>query len=123
MLSTWIEQFLQDFRFGARILWKAVVLSATAVFLIALVIGGNTTIYSMIHALITKPAPEVHAKRLVTLAVAGRPWDGFHSFPDFMEYSKATTVGPMLATGNQFFTLTLDDATYALIGASVTPSY
>ena len=36
-----MEHLFQDLRFGSRILWKSSGLSATAVILIALVIGGN----------------------------------------------------------------------------------
>src|SRR6478736_2604587 len=42
-----LEQWLQDARFGTRILWHSPGLSAAAIFLIALVIGGNATVYSM----------------------------------------------------------------------------
>ena len=123
MISAWFEPLLQDFRTGFRILWKAPALSATAIFLVALVIGGNTSIYSMIHALITKPAPGVEARDLVTLAVANDPSDGFHSFPDFVEYSKAKTIGPLVATETERFTLSLGGGSFALIGAGVTPNY
>ena len=53
---TWLEQARQDLRFGARILKNSPGLSVTAAVLIALVIGINTTIYSMINALVTQPA-------------------------------------------------------------------
>src|SRR3954471_1936595 len=56
---TWtaLEQLAADLQIGARVLWRAPALSATAIVLIALVIGGNTTIFSMVHAVLTKPAP------------------------------------------------------------------
>src|SRR4029079_16078353 len=58
---TWtaVEQLATDLQIGARILWRAPTLSATAIVLIALVIGGNTTIFSMVHAILAKPAPGV----------------------------------------------------------------
>src|SRR6266404_1385266 len=46
-----LEQLFQDLRFGFRILTKSPALSATAVTLLALVIGGNTTIFSMVHGI------------------------------------------------------------------------
>src|SRR5436309_1624170 len=49
---TALEQLAADLQIGARILWRAPALSATAVVLIALVIGGNTTIYSMVHSIL-----------------------------------------------------------------------
>src|SRR5262245_356561 len=60
---TTIEQLLQDLRFGARIFRHAPGLSGTAILLIALVIGGNTTIYSIVNALLVSPAPGVTAAR------------------------------------------------------------
>src|SRR5918993_1355432 len=54
---TWLEQLVQDLRFGARILWKAPAVSLTAVTLIALVIGGETTPYPNVPLLLTSPAP------------------------------------------------------------------
>src|SRR5689334_634914 len=46
---TWttVEQFLQDFRFGFRILWRSPGLSATIAVLVAMVVGCNITVYSM----------------------------------------------------------------------------
>src|SRR5688500_11706546 len=52
---TWttLEQFFQDIRSGCRILTTAPGLSAAAVLLIALVIGGNTTVYSIANGFIS----------------------------------------------------------------------
>ena len=56
---TWarLEQVLQDLRFGARILTRSPGLSATAAILIALVVGINTTIFSMVNGIVRRPAP------------------------------------------------------------------
>ena len=70
---TWLEQARQDLRFGARILKNSPGLSVTAAVLIALVIGINTTIYSMINALVTQPAPGVNPEGLVRIAIPERP--------------------------------------------------
>ena len=53
-VSTTFEQLVQDLRIGCRILTKAPAVSATAVILIALVIGGNTTVFSIAHGIISK---------------------------------------------------------------------
>ncbi|HMF94431.1 MAG TPA: permease prefix domain 1-containing protein, partial [Vicinamibacterales bacterium] len=60
---TWtrVEQLIADGQIGARVLWRAPALSATSALLIALVIGGNTTIFSMVHGILAKPAPGVAA--------------------------------------------------------------
>src|SRR5215210_4876543 len=67
-VSTRLEQVLQDVRFGFRILTKSPAVSATAIALIALVIGGNTTVFSIAHGILRKPTPGVHAGDLATVS-------------------------------------------------------
>ena len=67
-VSTRLEQCLQDLRFGCRILTRSPGVSLTATVLIALVIGGNTTVFSIAHGVLTKPSPGVHAPRLATVS-------------------------------------------------------
>src|SRR5688572_21472742 len=69
------ERLFQDLRFGFRILINAPVLLVSAVTLVALVIGGNTTVYSIAHAIISEPAPGIRAGNLVTVSWVRR--DGF----------------------------------------------
>ena len=124
---TWtgVEQLIADGQIGARVLWRAPALSATSALLIALVIGGNTTIFSMVHGILAKPAPGVAADRLVTL---GWVTDGEEhpggSFPHYLQVAAAsTTVRPMLAFDFQRFILTTRDGSYAIQGATVSTSY
>ena len=124
---TWIrlEQVATDLQIGARILWRAPALSAAASVLIALVIGGNTTIFSMVHGVLAKPAPGVVADRLVTL---GWVTDGEEhpagSFPHYLQVAAASkTVSPMLAFEFQRFVLTTRDGSYAIQGANVSTNY
>ena len=49
-VPTGVEQLFQDLRLGCRIFYAIPGLSATAVLLIALVIGGNTTVFSIAMA-------------------------------------------------------------------------
>ena len=75
------EQVLQDLRFGARILTRSPGLSATAAILIALVIGINTTIFSMVNGMVRRPAPGITAEDLVKIALADQPGNGYSAFP------------------------------------------
>jgi predicted permease len=124
---TVVEQLLQDLRFGARILWHAPGLSATALTLIALVIGGNTTIYSMVNSLVVSPAPGVTAARLVALrhVEPGNALpDPFTSFPNYEHYARsATTVRGLAGWSTERLTLGMDTGNYALYGGLVTPNY
>jgi len=124
---TWtaIEQLAADLQIGVRVLWRAPALSAAAIVLIALVIGGNTTIFSMVHSILAKPAPGVAADRLVTL---GWVTDGDEhpdgSYPNYLYVSAATTtLRPMLAFAFNRFILTTGDGSYAIQGVTATASY
>src|SRR5260370_36142570 len=59
---TAIEQLLQDLRHALRIFVQSPLFAAAAVLLIAVGIGGNTTIFSMVNAIINKPMPAVLAR-------------------------------------------------------------
>src|SRR6185503_2461608 len=118
------EQVLQDLRFGARILTRSPGLSATAAILIALVIGINTTIFSMVNSTVRRPAPGVTADDLVRVAIADQPGIPFFSVPDYLEYRKQTkTLRALTASTNRRVTLTTDRGSYAVFIAAVEANY
>src|SRR5688572_7446921 len=119
-----VEQLLQDLRFGVRILTRSPGLSATAAILIALVIGINTTIFSMVNSTVRRPAPGVTAEDLVRIALADRPGAPFLSFPDYLEYQKQTqTQRALTAYTNRRVTLTTGRGSYAVFIAAVDANY
>jgi predicted permease len=125
---TWtdVEQLIADVRSGLQILTRSPGISVTAITLIALVIGGNTTIFSSVHALLTKPAPAIAARGLVSLGwcVDRQPVHPVDSYANFVDVAaQARTVRPLLGFQFERFTLTYRDGSYALHGALVTPNY
>lgn len=124
---TWVEQLLQDLRFGARILWHSPGVSATAVVLVALVIGGNTTIYSIVHNILTTPASGVEAERLVFVGQVSPDSDRFGpymSYPNYLDYAaQSRTVRQLSGWSNERLTLGTDSGSYAVYGALVTAAY
>ena len=124
-VSTTLEQLVQDLRIGCRILTKAPAVSATAVMLIALVIGGNTTVFSIAHGILSKPAPGVHATGLATLSWVAEDGGiethaGHRVFAHFQEQGTALQI---VAMDFQRVTLTHDNGSYAARAGIVSPNY
>src|ERR1041385_9062490 len=63
--------FLQDLRFAVRTLRKAPLFTAVAVFSLALGIGANTAIFTLINQLILQLLPVQHPEELVLLTARG----------------------------------------------------
>jgi putative ABC transport system permease protein len=69
--DTWgfvkMESLLQDLRFAARVLVKDKTFTAVVVLTLALGVGANTAIFSVVNELLVRPLPFPEAERLVML--------------------------------------------------------
>jgi predicted permease len=129
--ASWGTRFsllARDFRHSARALRKSPGSSAAVAILFALGIGVNTTIYSMIHGVLTKPAPGVTADRLVSFGVSRNDHamdPGENSFASYLQYiDSIRSFESIAASVVERFNMTVrDGSSYRLRGELVTGNY
>jgi putative ABC transport system permease protein len=93
-LARCLNDFLADLRFGLRQLMRSPVMSAACVFTLALGIGANAAIFSVVHAVLLRSLPFKDADRLVDLTeYKARGVDtGGVSYPSYLAWKEQNTV-------------------------------
>jgi hypothetical protein len=61
----WLEQLFQDVRYGLRVLHRNPAFGAIVILTLALGIGVNTAVFSVVNSVLLRPLPYPNANRLV----------------------------------------------------------
>jgi putative ABC transport system permease protein len=96
-----MNTLLQDIRFGLRMLLKSPSVSIVATIALALGIGANTAIFSVVNAVLLRPLPFPSPDTLVSLFETDTRRGqerGSHSYPNFMDLRAQNTVFERVAS-------------------------
>jgi len=122
-----MQTFLQDLRFGFRMLRRSPGFSVLAILCLTLGIGTNAAVLSWIEGILIRPYPLVaHQDRMFALNATTRGENGYTglSYPDFLDYEKSSTLFESFIvdriTGT---TLSVGDRAERASGAIVSANY
>lgn len=90
----WIEHFIRDLRYAARMSRRTPLFTAVAIGTLALGIGANSTIFTFVESILLRPLPVRNPKQLVSLN-----WGGMVniSYPNYIDFRDRNTAFSHLA--------------------------
>jgi putative ABC transport system permease protein len=94
-IFAWLEQFVQDIRFGVRNLSKSPGFTALAVLSLALGIGASTAIYSVVYAVVLNPFPYKDVDTLMSVKVWEPGKQGYrtgYTTDQFLEIAERNSI-------------------------------
>jgi putative ABC transport system permease protein len=122
--GAWLDSLLQDLRYGVRMLRKNPGFTTVAVLTLALGIGANTAIFSVVNAVLLRPLPYASPQQLVVIRETSQRV-GIHSpsYPDFLDWRKQSrTIAHMAAINNRAFNLSGVAQPENITGYAVSPN-
>jgi len=122
---SFIETLMQDLRYGARMMLKQPGFTTIAVLTLALGIGANTVVFSVINAVFFRPRPVAEPERLVELysGDARNPYEN-SAYQDFLSFRDQGEIFSGLAAYSlRIFKLGGADGVEPVIGEAVSGNY
>src|SRR5256884_1428785 len=97
-----MHAILQDFRYAVRMLANQPAFTAIAVLTLALGIGANTAIYSIINSVLLRPLSYPDADQIMVLNESSGPGQDFSvALPDYFDWQKETKTFEHLACAHK----------------------
>src|SRR5262245_12785583 len=122
-----MQTLLQDLRYGARMLVKQPGFTLIAVLTLALGIGANTAIFSVVNSLLFRPLPYSESEQLTWVWMDNRPEgirEDITSWPNFEDWrAQNQSFQAMAGVRDRRFNLTGAGEPEELYGANVSPNF
>ena len=119
-----MDSLIKDIRFGLRALLQRPAFTAIAVITLALGIGANTAIFTVVNAVILRPLPYPNADRLVALSENSlQSADISVSYPDYLDWRARQTVFEEMSARMPAGGVITGDDPERVIGRLVTASF
>jgi putative ABC transport system permease protein len=124
-MSDLLAAFLRDIRFGVRVLFRSPVLTGSVIAVLAIGLGANSAMFSMVDALLLHPVPYPDPESLVFIwshDSQGAISDA--SAADFMDWrAQSKTLSDIAAWMPITFVLTGGDRARQVVGARVSANF
>ena len=124
-VSVWLEQLLQDIRCGLRGLRRNPGFAAVVGLTLALAIGMNTAVFSLVNAVLVRPLPYPDPGRLVWLGNYNRFFKAeMVASPDYIDWKEqAASFAAMAAYGTGGYTIATAEGPGRHVLADVTTDF
>ena len=100
--GNWFHSIASDCRYGIRQLRKNPGFAAVAILTLALGIGANTALFSVVNGVLLNSLPYPHPEELASLAEKLPPFEQFAiSYPDFLDWTRMNNTFQGLAAYRQ----------------------
>ena len=114
------SELRQDAKFGARLVARSPAFSMIAILTLALAIGGNTAIFSIVNALALKELPVTRPEHIVRVYTG----QSLTSWPNYLDFAERRDVfSDLAARTNSALSLAIGELSARMVGETTSTNY
>jgi predicted permease len=122
-----VESLTRDLQYGLRMLRKSPAFTAVVILILALGIGANTAIFSIVQGVLLAPLPYFQADRLTYIREYNRTLKHpvWVSYPDYLDWQRSSRSFQQMAArgGSDDYNLTSPGAAERLSGGTISSGF